>query len=412
MELLKRNVEPRVHEALADTPVVVLQGARQCGKSTLANQVANAYDAPVLTLDDAAVRSAALLDPEAFIASLGPRLVVLDEIQRAPTLILPIKASIDRDRRPGRFLLTGSADLLRVPGAEDSLAGRAETIRLHPLSQGELAGRRDDFVPAWLGGIPSGWRTDATRPELVAAICAGGLPEARRREQRRRSSWFRDYVDRLLRRDAADLSRVSPEHLGRTLDLLAGQQASEFVAAHLARHLGGAESSATSYLDKLRALYLVDVIPAWSRSRTQRLVRKPKVTVDDSGLCAELAGLSEDHLLSPTGAVHLGGLLEGFVAGELLRQRTWSQTDFTVSHYRESGGVEVDLVIELRSGGVLGIEVKATSSIGKQNTSGLTKLRNRLGPDFLGGVILYTGDRAFSMGESIWAVPLPALWQL
>lgn len=412
MSLHPRHAAPLVLEALSDTPIVVLQGARQCGKSTLAGQVADGLGASVLTLDDGAVRTAALLDPEAFVESLGPGPVVLDEIQRAPSLILPIKASVDRDRRPGRFLLTGSADLLRVPGAEDSLAGRAETIRLHPLSQGELADRQDDFVTAWLQGGHAGWGTGTTRAELVTAICAGGLPEAQRRQGRRRSNWLRDYVDRLLRRDAADLSRVSPELLGRTLDLLAGQQASEFVAAHLARHLGGAESSASGYLDKLRSLYLVEVIPAWSRSRTQRLVRKPKVIVGDSALCAELAGLSEEQLLSPTGAVHLGGLLEGFVAGELLRQRAWSRTDFTLSHYRESGGAEVDLLVELRSGGVLGIEVKATGSVGRQHASGLLRLKDRLGADFLGGIVLNTGDRIFSMGDGIWAVPVPALWQL
>lgn len=412
MELLPRNAEPLLMEALADTPVVVLQGARQCGKSTLAQQVANRAAATVLTMDDAPTRNAASLDPQSFVESLGAGLTVIDEIQRVPSLILPIKASVDRDRRPGRFLLTGSADLLRAPGAEDSLAGRAQTIRLHPLSQGELAQRQDDFVTAWLRGIPRGWETDTTRTDLISAICSGGMPEAHRRQGRRRAGWLRDYLDRLLRRDATEITRVSPELLRRTMDLLAAQQSSEFVAAHLARFLGGSESSAVTYVDKLRALYLVESIPAWSRSRTQRTVRKPKVIVADSGLAAELAGLDEELLMSPTGAVHLGGALEGFVAGELARQQTWSQTDYTLSHFRESGGAEVDLIVELRGGKVLGIEVKATSSPGRQHASGLVRLKDRLGADFLGGVVLYTGTRSFSMGEGIWAVPVPALWEL
>ena len=412
MQLHPRNAEPLLTEALADTPVVVLQGARQCGKSTLAEQTANRSTGTVLTMDDGPTRSAASLDPQSFVESLGPGLTVIDEIQRVPSLILPIKASVDRDRRPGRFLLTGSADLLRAPGAEDSLAGRAQTIRLHPLSQGELANRHDDFVTAWLRGVQAGWETDMTRAQLVSAICAGGMPEARRRQGRRRAGWLRDYLDRLLRRDAADITRVSPELLRRAMDLLAAEQSSEFVAAHLARFLGGSESSAMSYVDKLRALYLVESIPAWSRSRTQRAVRKPKMIVADSGLAAELAGLDEELLLSPTGAVHLGGALEGFVAGELVRQQTWSRTDYTISHFRESGGAEVDLVLELRGGKVLGLEVKATSSPGRQHASGLERLKDRLGADLLGGIVLHTGTRSFSMGEGIWAVPIPALWQL
>lgn len=400
-------------EALADTPVVVIQGARQSGKSTLATALAEDIGAPVLTMDDADVKQAATLDPTAFIDSLGPGTTVIDEVQRAPGLILPIKASVDRDRRPGRFLLTGSTALLRVPDAEDSLAGRAETIRLHPLSQGELAGRPDDFVTAWMHGrVAAGWETNTDRRAVVAAICAGGFPEAERREGRRRSTWLRDYLERLIHRDAAELTRVAPELLLRMVELLAAQQASEFVTASLARHLGGAETSVASYLDKLRSLYLVEVIPAWSRSLTQRKVKKPKVLLGDSGLCAELAGLDENQLLSPTGAVHLGGLLEGFVAGELIRQRTWSESEYRLSHYRESGGTEVDLVVELRGGRVLAIEVKSTSSVGRQHISGLVKLREKLGPDFAGGVVLYLGNRAFSMGDGITAVPVPALWEL
>lgn len=415
MSLHPRNVAPLLEAALADTPVVTLQGARQTGKSTLAEQVAVGRDAVLHTMDDDEVRSAALADPATFVASAGDRLLVIDEVQRAPELILPIKAAVDRDRRPGRFLLTGSADLLRVPGAQDSLAGRAETIPLSPLSQGELVDRHEDIISTLLRCSDvaelAGWQTELTRADVVGLLCAGGLPEAVRRTDRRRSAWLNDYVDRLLRRDARDLTRVPPQRLRATLDLLAANQSGELVAAHLARAAGSSVATVTTHLDKLEALYLVSRIPAWSRSLVNRRVKKAKYLVTDSALCAALNRVTEQELLTPLGLNHLGPALEGFVAAELLRQSTWSATSYHISHYRESGGAEVDIVVTGPAGRTVAIEVKATQSVTEKHFSSLRRFRTRLGEDFAAGIVLNLGQQAWSFGDRMLALPVSALWE-
>lgn len=412
VDLYERRATALVEAALADTPVVTVQGARQTGKSTLVGALAAERGALVVTLDDPAALEAARVDPEAFVAAGGDGLMVVDEVQRAPELILPIKASVDRDRRPGRFLLTGSADLMRVPGAGDSLAGRAETIPLYPLSQGELAGRRDDFVSAVLSADLHGWQTQWARADYVAAICAGGYPPARLRSDPRRAAWLDDYTGRLLRRDARDITTADPTRLRRVLELVAAAQAGELVTARLARDLGVAEGTARADVQRLTDLYLVDLVPAWSRSLTQRRVRKPKALVVDSGLATMLDDLGEEDLASPLGVNHLGGLLEGFVAAELMRQRTWSTTRHRLSHYRESGGTEVDLIIDLPGGRAIGIEVKATTSAKSEHARGLRALRERLGSDFVAGIVFHLGQQAWRFGDGIWALPVAALWEL
>lgn len=415
MDRYSRHITPRLVEALADTPVVTIQGARQTGKSTLATQVAGSHGVSVYTLDDDATRDAASADPASFIENAGRGLIVIDEVQRAPNLILPIKASVDRDRRPGRFLLTGSADLMRVPGAEDSLAGRAETIPLMPLSQGEFRGTHDDFAARVFASNPDdlvGWSTGATREVLVSAITTGGYPESATRPLHRRGRWLMEYAERLLKRDLRDLGNVSSERLASALSLIAANQGGELVIAHLARHLSVAESTAATYVELLRSLYLIDTIPGWSRSRTNRLVRKPKLFVIDSGLCSRLNNLTDDSLNSPLGVNHMGGLLEGFVAAELARQSTWSEVDFKLSHFRESGGTEVDLALTGPAGQVVGIEVKATTSVMAKHFNGLRKMRDRVGDDFRLGIVLHTGQRAWSFGDDMVALPVGALWEL
>lgn len=406
---------PRLAESLADTPVVVLQGARQTGKSTLVGDLGSRWGGLVVTLDDSIQRAAARADPETFLRQAPGRLMVIDEIQRVPELILAAKAEVDRDRRPGRFLLTGSADLLRVPGAEDSLAGRAETLELAPLSQGEIESREDDLIAKlWNNDLSvlAGWTTRQTRDDLVQRIVRGGLPESVSRHGRRRSAWLRDYARRLVRRDARELARTPPERLARALALLAANQSGELVAAQLAGRLGVSAPTASSDVAQLQALYLVDVIPSWSRSHTQRLVGRTKAFVVDSGLCATLNRLDEGQLLSPLGLNHLGPALEGFVAAELTRQRTWSEEDFELSHFRESGGAEVDLVITGPAGSVLGIEVKATTSITMAHFAGLARFRRRVGDQFRGGIVLYAGQQALSFGPGLLALPVSALWEL
>lgn len=408
--VLRRNVGDLVRSVMTDTPVTMLQGGRQTGKSTLVAEIAREAGVQVYTMDDEDLRAAALADPASFIDSLGDGLVVLDEVQRAPGLVLPIKAAVDRRRRPGRFLLTGSADLMRTPGAEDSLAGRAATVELYPFSQGELGGVRDDFVSTYLAGL-QGWSTAESRTDMVERIVAGGFPEMlTRAEVKSRGRWLDDYAARLVRRDAAELSRTSTSNLEAVLKLLAANQAGEVVNAQLARHVGVTESVIGGYLSLLESLYLIKRIPAWSRSLMNRRIKKAKCVVVDSGLCSRLNRLGAADYVSPLGVNHLGPALEGFVASELLRQATWSATEFTVSHYRESGRVEVDLVLELPGGRAIGVEVKATASPTARQFQGLRLLSQRLGESWAGGILFYLGTRVLPFGEGLLAVPVPALW--
>ena len=410
-----RNITPHVLEALVDTPVVAIQGARQTGKSTLVEAIAAQRAASVLTMDNGDLRNAARRDPAGFIDSLADPLTVIDEVQRAPELILPIKAAVDRDRRPGRFLLTGSADLMRVPGAGDSLAGRAQTLMLFPMSQGELVGLHDDLIGSVTASSLrgwAGWTTTTTRPEVIERITTGGYPEAIARADQRRGVWFDDYVDRLLRRDVDALRAVPPQRLRLAVELIAANQSGELVTAHLARHLRVAESTAALDVQTLADLYLTTLIPSWSRSLTNRRIKRPKALLLDSGLCARLGELNIDDLLSPIGTNHLGGLLEGFVVAELTKQATWSAATFRLFHYREAGGAEVDLLVELPRRRVLGIEVKATSSPSASHFTGLRALQNRLGDDFHGGIVFHLGQRALSFGDGMLALPVAALWEL
>lgn len=415
MNIFPRHLADQVNVALTDTPVVVLQGARQTGKSTLVNHLANQHGGHVYTMDDASTRDAALADPESFLR--GPSdscFMVIDEIQRTPELVVPIKAAVDRDRRPGRFLLTGSADLIRVPGSEDSLAGRAETLQLRPLSMGELHGTADDFITSILDLPTAAWlahQTTATRADVIGLVFSGGLPTARARQGRRRSAWLDDCAHRITHRDALSLSGSSPAKLLATLKALAANHAGELVKSRVARSVGVSESVVADYIKTLHGVYLIEQIPAWSRNGHARLTKKPKTVVFDGALAARLQGLDQTALNDPLGITALGPLLEGFVATELLKQRTWSETEYDLAHYRESGGVEVDLVATVPDGRVVGLEVKATVTPNSKHFQGLRALSRRVGTQFAAGVVLHLGNQTLSFGDGMLAVPVAALWE-
>lgn len=366
-------------------------------------------------MDDASTRDAALADPQSFLAGPGNgALMVIDEIQRTPELIVPIKAAVDCDRRPGRFLLTGSADLIRVPGAQDSLAGRAETLQLRPLSAGELHGTPDDFITAVLAR-PSAdwltWRSTKTRADVIDSVFCGGLPAARAREGRRRSAWIDDYAHRITHRDARSLSGASPAKLMTALKMLAANHSSELVKARVARDVGVSESVLANYLETLQGVYLIEQIPAWSRNAHARLTKKAKMFVFDGALAARLQGVSLAALQNPLGVNALGGLLEGFVATELLKQRTWSATEYELAHYRESGGAEVDLVATMPDGRAVGLEIKATVTPTSKHFHGLRALSRRINTQLVAGVVLHLGNQTLSFGDGMMAIPVSALWE-
>ncbi len=399
---------------MSDTPITLIQGARQVGKSTLARQVVDERGGVLVSLDDAAALEAARVDPDGFLESARGGLLAIDEVQRVPELVRALKSSVDADRRPGRYLVTGSADLLDVPGVSDSLAGRAETVRLYGLSQGEMIGRREDFVTALLDGGDDWLRaygSQRTRDQYLDIVTAGGYPEALRRSGRARDRWFENYLERIVRRDAAEVGRL--QHLDRLatlLRLIAANNSGELVQAHLARDAGIPETSLAPYVRLLEQLYLVQRVPAWHNNLTKRVVSRPKITMLDSGLNAHLTGRSPDTLSTALGAKHVGGLLEGFVTSELQKQRTWSSSRFRIHHFRDRDGAEVDLMVETAQGELIGIEVKATKTVKAGDLTGLRLVRDRSGAEFRAGIVLHMGERSYSFGDRLWSLPVDALW--
>jgi predicted AAA+ superfamily ATPase len=406
MPLLRRNISPWVRDLLGASPVVVIEGARQVGKSTLASMLADA-GMVFTTMDDDVVRAFARDDPVGFLQSAGSECLVVDEIQRCPELILPLKMEVDRDRRPGRFLLTGSANLLRVPGAEDSLAGRAITVRLHPFTQGELAGHRDDWV-TWLLDSERGTTPSAVRDDVVERLVVGGYPPVQEKSSRFRTTWLRDYANRLVERDVADVASAQVPVLRQLLCLLASAPGAELIQDRLAQQLSVARGTVVRYLDLLESLFLLYRLPAWSRNLTKRQIQRPKCYLTDSGLTAALSELDVVHLKSMRGADHLGPLLEGFVVSELVRQQGWSDTKYQLAHYRDRHGVEVDVIVQTPAG-VIAVEVKAAAAATSHHFRSLKVLRDRLGDEFLAGVVLVTGQGQRA-GDRLESLPVSSLW--
>lgn len=406
--MFRRNVQPAVEEALADTPAVMIVGARQTGKSTLARLVMEGRrGAEYVTFDDGGMLDVAQSDPAGFIAARSSA-VVLDEIQKVPALLPAIKAAIDRDRRPGRFLLTGSADVLALPRVSESLAGRMELVTLWPLSQGELLGRREGFVDSVLRGERPAARGDGEG--VVDRLLRGGFPEvvARPRPERRRA-FFDAYVTTMLRRDVRDLADLAqPEALRRLLHLLAVRTGSLANHAELGRTLGLPASTLKRYLALLETLFLVHEVPAWASNRGKRLARAPKLHVVDTGLAASVAGLDAGSLARDRPL--LGPLLESFVAAELRKQCGWSEAGASLFHFRTHGGQEVDLVVEDARGRIVGIEVKASSTVTSADLAGLRALAEAAGKSFVQGIVLHLGKESVQLGPHLSAAPVDALW--
>lgn len=406
MDYLPRRAADLVIEALTDTRVVVVNGARQVGKSTLAERVLRQTEGGIARfLDDPGTRAAAAEDPVRFVRH--DRLMLIDEVQRVPDLWLAIKNLVDREPRAGRFLLTGSARLLGLRSLPDALPGRAETVELWPLSQGEIDGAPDGFVDAaYLHGgdlrtEPIGLR----RSDYLARAVTGGYPEAVRREApRRRERFFESYLADIVARDVkqvADIERASD--MRRLIALLAAQTAGLLNMNRLASELSISAPTVRSYVEILETIFLVRLVPAWSANSTTRAVATPKVIFLDSGLAGYLA----------TGAVAdapIGGLLENFVLGELTRQLAWSRVSARLFHYRDRDQCEVDAVLEDNVGQVVGVEVKAAETVRAEDFRGLRLLQRRLGSRFRAGFVLYCGLESLAFGDGLTCLPVSALW--
>jgi len=409
---LQRNLATDIRESLAASRVVYVTGPRQAGKTTLVRQIAEALGAAYETLDNRAARALAHDDPEEFVDREG--LLVIDEVQRGgDDLLLAIKARVDSDRRPGQFLLTGSTRFLTVPNLSESLAGRVVLLDLWPLSQGEAQGRRDAFIDRLFGETSALRRV---RPEPISRaavferVCRGGFPEAIGLGDRQRARWFDGYVRTLTQRDVGELANVQRvDDLPALVRLLATRTASELNVSSLANDADIPRTTLNGYLPLLEAVFLLFRTPSWSRNLTSKRVKQAKLHFTDSGLAAHLLGMSPTALAHRDATV-AGPLLESFVAAEIARQATWSDTDATLHHFRDRGGAEVDLVLETRDGRVAAIEVKAARSVGRSQVRSLSLLRDRVGDQFVGGVVLNCGEDVRPLGDRLTAMPVSALW--
>lgn len=409
--MYSRHVHALLAEALTDTPVVVLNGARQTGKSTLVQALASEPPRRYLTLDDRVLLAAAKSDPTGFVAGLsGP--VVIDEVQRAPELFLDIKAVVDRDRTPGRFLLTGSANVLLLPGLADSLAGRMEIVHLWPLSGGELAGHaHTNLADQLFQGPLDHWTVPpCERSVLMHHLLQGGFPEAvARTTPRRRAAWFASYLETILQRDVRDLAQLEQlTELPHLLQLLATRSATLLNQAELARASGLSQSTLKRYLSLLETLFLVHRVPAWARNPGKRLVKSPKVFLPDTGLLTWLLDMNTDGLSAAPGLPVQ--VVETYVAAELLKHLSFSNLGLSLHHYRTQTDIEVDFVLENRLGQLTGIEVKASASVDSSAFKGLRHLQETEPDKFQRGVVLYGGRELVPFGQDLWAVPLSLWW--
>ncbi|MBY3239440.1 ATP-binding protein [Rhizobium laguerreae] len=407
---IERKARPIVEAALADTRVVLISGPRQAGKTTLARQFADG-NRPYITLDDAGTLNAAKSDPTGFIR--GVDRAVIDEVQRAPDLMLAIKESVDRDEKPGRFLLTGSANLATVPGIADSLAGRMAVVSLLPFAQSEILstpGRLLDGLFA--GDEPTTSEGAVFGDDLMNVVLKGGYPEVLRRSTpARRTAWLEDYVSLILDRDVRDIANIDQlDRLPRLLDVLAEHSGQLVNHSSFGSALGLSSVTAQKYVAILERLFLVRTIAPWSNNRLSRLVKTPKLHFVDTGL---LASLREDDLETlRRDRTRFGALLESFVVSELLKLASWSERRLTFSHYRTKDQDEVDVVIEDRRGRIVGIEVKASATVKSDDFKGLRQLQEAVGERFIRGLVLHDHDRVTPFGEKLHAAPLSILWSM
>jgi predicted AAA+ superfamily ATPase len=411
--LIPRHAQTAVAAALSDTRVVVINGARQTGKSTLARLVmANFPGSELRFLDEAPVRAAALADPALFVRHSG--LLVIDEVHRAPDLFLAIKHEVDTDPRPGRFLLTGSARLTGLRDIPDLLPGRSETIELYPLSQGEIDRCPDGFVAAVLQHgvalrVPA---SDLRRDDYLERALRGGYPEAvRRTDTGRRARFFESYISDLVNRDVRQLTDIErPADMRRLVNLVAASTGSLAVPASMASRLQVPASTVKRYLDLLDLLFVTRRIPAWSSNLATRAVATPKLLLTDSGLAAHLTGMSLRRARQPTAPV--GPLIETFVLGELARQLPLADQPVRLYHYRDRDHYEVDAVLEAPSGEVIACEVKAAETVRSDDFRGIQRLARRLGDQLIAGIVLYAGGQPLPFGDRLRAWPISALWTL
>ncbi len=406
--VFERNLQNHLRIAITDTPAILIIGARQVGKTTLARSVVKDN---YLTFDNTNTLSLAKNSPQDFITNLS-KPVVIDEIQLCPEILPAIKQTIDNQRTAGQFILTGSANIMTLPKVSESLAGRIEIITLRTLSQNEIEENGTNLVDKLFADnidLPTTFPT-IEREDLFTRMLCGGYPEViSRKTESRRTDWFQSYITTILQRDVRDLANIEGLiEMPRLLSLLASRAAGLLNIAEVSRSMGFQQVKLNRYMQLLEKVFLIETVSAWSGSLKSRLVKAPKIFITDTGLLSYLQGLNLKKLNNePTLA---GSLTENFVVMELKKQIGWSETRPEIFHFRTSNDKEVDIILENRAGELVCIEVKSSSSVNKNDFKGLQLLADSLPNKFKRGIILYSGNEFLSFGEKLFVVPINALW--
>lgn len=413
--LAERRLTEVLESRLTEEPVIVLNGPRTVGKSTLISQLAQRLDRPVIDCDDPATRSAVRNDPARFVESDAP--VLIDEYQHVPELLDAIKAQLNRDLRPGRYVLAGSTRYGTLPQAGQALTGRVDVIQVLPLSQGEIDGKRETLVSRLLDRAGTGDAVPpapTTRDEYASRATSGGMPVALRRPPgRSRSRWYSNYINLLIDKDILDISRVRQrEMLPRLLNQLAARSGRILNIATVSGVIGLEKSTTENYINLLEAVFLVRRLPAWGTTLGARVARHPKVHIVDSGVMAWLLNLTPQKIAEadPATLTDYGHLIETFAVGEILKQASWQDAPVTIGHFRTSDGDEADLVLERDDGQVIAFEIKAGSRVHSEDLRGLRLLKERLAGRLEAAIVLYTGVHAYTHDGWVTVLPLDRLW--
>lgn len=407
----KRNCKPMLQQALKRSPVVLITGARQVGKTTLAKECAEEHEYTYLTLDDETVYLAAKSDPTGFITQLK-KPVIIDEIQRVPELFLAIKIDVDKQRVPGAYLLTGSANPLLIPRLGDSLAGRMEIIELMPLSQGELLGITETFIDTTFSTTElfNAPKNIFTKDDLYNSVLTGGYPLVQNKSEEDRIAWMHAYMNLILQRDIKDLAQIEKlTELPNLLRILAARASNLLNVAEVSRESKMVTTTVHRYMALLETIFLITLRQPWHSNIILRYVKAPKLFLVDTGLLSYLLGIDMERAHADSG--QMGKVIENFIVTELLKQITWSKTKPSLYHFRTAEGKEVDIILENRAGQLVGIEIKSASKVTQDDFKGLKFLQEKSPNKFLKGIVLYGGTEVVPFGNNLFALPINSLWQ-
>lgn len=406
---IKRNITDKFERALKISPVVLLTGARQTGKTTLIKHLYEKQNCSYITFDDFKNISAVTSDPETFFSGRKTP-IILDEIQRVPKVFLTIKKIVDENRKPGIFILTGSANPLLLPKVSDSLAGRMFIINLYPFSQGEIKKKKEIFLETIFSNkiFKLKLKKESTNL-LLKKLVTGGYPPVQDYNDEDLYGWFSSYLTTILQRDVQDLAKIEGlAQLPNLLELISARTGSLLNTSELSRSSKLANTSLQRYITLLQTLFIVFSLKPWHKNLGKRLVKSPKIYLCDSGLLLHLLKADKEKLNSDPNL--LGKVLENFVVTELLKQCSWSKSNVDMYHYRTATGSEVDVILEDRSGNIVGIEIKSSKMVIADDFKGLKQFQSENKKSFVNGIVLYNGDEIIPFGKNLFAMPMNSLW--